>query len=89
MALRRKLHMLTFEGPQPYPNISFIPDMLDRHPSLHKLSHIDMAADHIVYNKKEFHQVMPNDTVYISSLREPITQFKSMVNHFKVSNKKI
>ena len=58
--------------------------MLDSHPSLHKLSHFDIAADHMIYNREEFQQVMPNDTAYMSSLREPVAQFKSGVNFFVV-----
>ena len=58
--------------------------MLDSHPSLHKLSHFDIAAEHMIYNKEEFQQVMPKDTVYISSLREPVAQFKSAVNWLAV-----
>ena len=83
-ALRRRLSVMTFEFIFPYPNSSFIPFMLDIHPSLHKLSHFDIAADHMIYNKKEFQQVMPKDTVYISSLREPVAQFKSAVNWLAV-----
>ena len=59
--------------------------MLDNHPSLHKLSHFDMVVEHLVYNRKDFQTVMPEDTVYISSIREPVAQFKSGVNFFKVS----
>ena len=84
--MRRDLHMLTFDIPHPYPRTSFIPHMLDNHPSLHKLPHFDIAADHIIFNKKEFQQVMPLDTVYISSLREPVSQFKSMIHWFEVSH---
>ena len=81
MALRRNLHVLTFDVKFTFPNPSFIPFMLDNHPSLHKLSHFDIAADHIIYNRKEFQKVMPKDTVYISSLREPVAQYKSEVNY--------
>ena len=76
--------MLTFNRHYTHPRPSFIPFMLDNHPSLHKLSHFDIAADHIIYNKKEFLNVMPKDTVYISSLREPVNQFRSGVNFFRV-----
>ena len=81
-ALRRKLNLVTFDNIFPFPDPSFFRYMLDNHPSLHKLSHFDIAADHMIYNRKEFQQVMPNDTVYISSLREPVAQFKSAVNYF-------
>ena len=83
-ALKRNLHVLTFDVQIPYPNTSFIPFQLDNHHSLHKLSHFDVAADHMIYNKAEFQQVMPKDTVYLSSLREPVAQFKSGVNFFVV-----
>ena len=75
---------MTFEFIFPYPNSSFISFMLDNHPSLHKLSHFDVAADHIIYNKKEFQKVMPKDTLYMSSVREPVAQFKSAVNWLAV-----
>ena len=38
----------------------------------------------MIYNRKEFQQVMPKDTVYVSSLREPVAQFKSAVNYYRV-----
>ena len=83
-ALKRNLHVLTFDVQIPFPNTSFIPFLLDNHPSLHKLSHFDIAADHMIYNREEFRQVMPKDTVYLSLLREPVAQFKSGVNFFVV-----
>ena len=67
-----------------YPMPSFMPFMLDRVPYLHRLGHFDMMAEHTIYNRVEFQQVMPRDTVYISSLREPVAQFKSGINYFKV-----
>ena len=81
-ALRRKLNMVTFDNIFPFPDRSFVRHMLNNHPSLHKLSHFDIAAHHMIYNSEEFHQVMPKDTVYVSSLREPLSQFKSAVNYF-------
>ena len=86
LILRRNLSALSFDR-FPYPDRSFIPHMLNSFPSLHKLSHFDVAADHIVYNKKEFHQVMPEDTVYIASHRETVSHIKSMINYFKVRSK--
>ena len=82
--MRRNLSVMSFEFVWPQ-NESFIHHMLDSHPSLHKLSHFDMVVEHLVYNKKEFQKVMPKDTVYISSIREPVAQFKSGVNFLRVS----
>ena len=75
---------MTFYVHEPYLQNSFIPLMLDNHPSLTKHKHIHIVAEHIMYNKKEFQYTMPKDTVYISSLREPVSHFKSIVNFFKV-----
>ena len=81
LALRRKLNLVTFDNIFPFPDPSFFRYMLNSHRSLHKLSHFDIAADHMIY-KEEFQQAMPNDTVYVSSLREPVAQFKSAVNYY-------
>ena len=87
-AMRRKLNLVTFDNIFPFPDPSFFRHLLDSHPSLHNLSHFDIAADHMIYNREEFQQVMPNDTVYVSSLREPVAQFKSAVNYYwSVSHK--
>ena len=87
-ALRRKLNLVTFDNIFPFPDRSFTNHLLDNHPSLHKLSHFDIAADHMIYNREEFQQVMPKDAVYVSSLREPVARFKSAVNYlWSVSHK--
>ena len=83
-ALRRNQQVLTLDCRFSFQNGSFINHLLDNHPSLHKLSHFDIAADHMIYNREEFQQVMPKDTVYVSSLREPVAQFKSAVNYYGV-----
>ena len=80
--MRRKLNLLTFDNTFPFPDRSFVGHMLDDHPSLHKLSHFDIAAEHMIYNRDELDQVMPEDTIYVSSLRETYSQFKSAVNYF-------
>ena len=81
-ALRRNLNLMTFDNMFPFPDRSFIGHMLDNHPSLHKLSHFDIAAEHMMYNRDEFNKVMPIDTVYVSSLRETYSQLKSAVKYF-------
>ena len=76
--------MMTFDNNNPNPGPRFINHLLDNHPDLHKLNHIDMVAHHIPYKKEEFAKVMPSDTVFVSSLREPVSHFKSIMNFYKV-----
>lgn len=76
--------MMTLDNNNPNPGPLFINHLLDNHPDLHKVHHIDMLAHHIPYKKEEFAKVMPSDTVLVSSLREPVSHFKSIVNYYKV-----
>jgi len=39
-----------------------------------------------VFNHDTMSALMPSDTVYITSLREPFSQFKSMVNYYNLLN---
>ena len=84
-ALRRDLQVLTLDTRFSFQNGSFINHMLYNHPSLHKLSHFDIAADHMIYNREDFQHVMPKDTVYVSSLREPVNQFTTAINYYRVN----
>ena len=47
--------------------------------------HFDIAGDHLRHNREKFQKAMPDDTVYIATLREPYSHFKSVVNFFGVS----
>ncbi|CAD5112225.1 unnamed protein product [Dimorphilus gyrociliatus] len=43
----------------------------------------NVISEHMVYNSEELESLMPNDTVYIASIRKPFDQFVSMFNHEK------
>jgi len=49
-------------------------------------SGFDILCDHAIYNKSTFSALMGQDTVYITSVREPFSQVKSMVNYYNVLN---
>jgi len=49
-------------------------------------SGFDIFCDHTVYNRTKFSELMGRDTVYITSLREPFSQVKSMLNYYNVLN---
>ncbi|XP_064648813.1 galactose-3-O-sulfotransferase 2-like [Lineus longissimus] len=44
---------------------------------------VDIIPHHLIYNRTALEQVMSNDTVYISIVREPFSQFKSTLNYFQ------
>ncbi|KAK6166675.1 hypothetical protein SNE40_023314 [Patella caerulea] len=44
----------------------------------------DILWNHVVYNRTAFRSVMPNDTVYITIIREPFDQFVSAFEYFKI-----
>jgi hypothetical protein len=46
----------------------------------------DILCDHAVYNAENFKKIMGPGTVYIMSLREPFSQFKSMTNYYNILN---
>jgi len=46
----------------------------------------DIFCDHAVYNRMKFRELMGHGTVYITSVREPFSEFKSMVNYYNVLN---
>ena len=43
-----------------------------------------IIADHIIYDKELFRNIMPKSTVYVSSLRNPPDQLKSMFHYFDI-----
>ena len=45
----------------------------------------NILCDHAVYNASKFESLMPRDTVYISSLREPFSQVRSMFNYYELA----
>jgi len=51
-----------------------------------KTKDFNILCDHAVYDDKVMQQLMPAGTIYITSLREPFSQFKSMLNYYNVFN---
>jgi len=49
-------------------------------------SGFDILCDHAVYNRQKFTELMGPDTIYITSMREPFSQVKSMINYYNVLN---
>lgn len=60
-----------------------IEDTLYRPP---KSSFFNILCEHAVYNRDTMQRIMPSDTIYITSLREPFSQFKSMLNYYNIFN---
>jgi hypothetical protein len=46
----------------------------------------NILLDHTVYTEPYMKQIMPNNTVYIASLREPFSHFKSAAAYFNIFN---
>lgn len=42
-----------------------------------------MIVEHMIFNETEVAAIMPEDTVYVTVLRDPVSQFKSMYNFYK------
>ena len=49
-------------------------------------SRFHISSHHVVYDRSFFESIMMPNTKYIASLRQPYSQFKSMVNYFNVLN---
>lgn len=49
-------------------------------------SRFHISSLHVVYDRAFFESIMMPNTKYIASLRQPYSQFKSMVNYFNVLN---
>ena len=47
-------------------------------------SHFDILCLHVLYNRTAFEQILPNDTVYIGTLRDPFEYFISMMLYFPI-----
>lgn len=44
--------------------------------------HFEILCCHVIYNRKSFEKVLPNDTSYIGIVREPYSRFQSAVKYF-------
>ncbi|XP_078703574.1 galactose-3-O-sulfotransferase 3-like [Branchiostoma floridae x Branchiostoma belcheri] len=47
----------------------------------------DIWVYHTIFNSQRFRSMFPDDTVYITILREPLSQLKSVWNYYKLSSK--
>ena len=47
-------------------------------------STFNILTSHSVYNEEFFENLMPPDTVYITSVREPFSQFKSTFHYYEI-----
>ena len=50
----------------------------------HKLGY-DIFAHHTIWNQEEVEKIMPNDTVYISILRNPVDLFESLYSYAELN----
>ncbi|CAM1306314.1 Uncharacterised protein r2_g1608 [Pycnogonum litorale] len=57
----------------------FVNDML-----LFKNRKYNVICQHLVFNEKEIEAVMEPDTLYVSILRDPVTQFESLYHYFNM-----
>ncbi|XP_039265646.1 galactose-3-O-sulfotransferase 2-like [Styela clava] len=48
-----------------------------------KSRNVNMLLHHMVFNKKEIASVLPSDTVYLTILRDPATQFESVFHYLR------
>ncbi|XP_064619562.1 uncharacterized protein LOC135483002 [Lineus longissimus] len=44
----------------------------------------NIFCEHSVFNKTAMSEFMPRDTIYVTSVREPFSHFKSVYNYYKV-----
>ena len=47
-----------------------------------------MLLQHMIYNDKEVRAIMPEDTVYITVFREPVSLFQSLFNYYYFGSSK-
>ncbi|CAI5798054.1 -galactosegalactose-3-O-sulfotransferase-O-sulfotransferase 3 [Podarcis lilfordi] len=41
-----------------------------------------LIASHLRFNREELHRLMPNDTIYVTILREPVAMFESLFSYY-------
>ena len=70
--------------PHPYPEEDHSSPHVHLHPHPHVRPRVEMAAEHMVYREEELGALMPPDTVYVSSVRDPVNQLVSTLNYFQV-----
>lgn len=45
-------------------------------------SNYNILCNHVVYNKNAFRSILPNDTVYVGIIREPVSHFTSASSYY-------
>ncbi|CAH1787669.1 unnamed protein product [Owenia fusiformis] len=74
-------HNLTFLLPKPNTSSIKQEDILE-----HIGKPVNMIVQHAQYNEELMKKLMPNDTVYIGLIREPLRHLKSLYNYKKLGN---
>ncbi|XP_061179471.1 galactosylceramide sulfotransferase-like [Saccostrea echinata] len=68
-----------------YPNVISITESVTKYniepPPKNKT--FDISCSHVIYNRQSFSAIMPRDTVYLASVREPFTVFISTLHYFR------
>ena len=49
-----------------------------------KSENFNILCEHFVYNESSLKSIMPGNTIYLTSIREPYAQFKSTFNYYKI-----
>ncbi|XP_019635014.1 PREDICTED: galactose-3-O-sulfotransferase 3-like [Branchiostoma belcheri] len=79
---------LTFLLPKPFKNSMAYPHgMTSQNLMALPKGKPDIWVYHTIFNSQKFRSMFPNDTVYITILREPFSQLKSVWNYYKLSSK--
>ena len=61
------------------------PNLLElKHVHLYNNKPINLVANHIVFNEPLLSGLMPDDTIYLASIRHPLSQMKSAMNFFDI-----
>ncbi|XP_041375851.1 uncharacterized protein LOC121388540 isoform X2 [Gigantopelta aegis] len=47
----------------------------------------NVLYNHVVYNRKTFHKLLPNNTFYFAIVREPVSKFLSAIRFFRVAKR--
>ncbi len=68
----------------PYPS-RYIKNYVMTSPGKHIMAHnYSILAEHVIYNEHDIKLLMPQDTVYIATIRYPLAQFKSAFIEYNI-----
>ncbi|KAK6998966.1 galactose-3-O-sulfotransferase 2-like isoform X1 [Biomphalaria glabrata] len=79
----RNLSFVSPLGNKIYLNWPFPMTRLDFRPSNRGYN---ILADHAIFTENLMSEIMPNDTIYISIVREPFSHVKSVIQYFNILN---